>query len=608
MAWIGLLLLQLGLDAELLRHEDARAGTDELVAALASDDTSIVLQAVRALGRFERPELGAEIAPLLGSDSADVRVAAAFALGQMGDGAEDLRERIDVETEPRVLAAVYESLARASDTDADEETLLNALSEPAPAGLGALRGLEYGWRTRERSPGESALSPLRALVTASSPVETTELALLALNRASDRHVETLEAAWRHPDPLVRRLALIGLGEHRPDPSPIVRYDALRQSPTCEHALDALEDESEHVVLLAIDSLGEGCAPEPLRSLVRRGDGWRRRVHALVSLAKVAPDQATAMLEPFLSHPVWQARVYAARAAKVLRNERALETLRRDEDPNVVAAALVDADHALEVLGDERHTHYGLLVTALGLLEEATLGADELPVLLSRLRSVTRDARATSRDPRRLLLERIDASETRGPVDLDYLLDDLDPFIAARAAEVSTRKNGTRVSPTTERFAPGRMPSAEELDALDGARVRIRMKEAGELVLELYPETAPFTCAQFVRLAESGYYDGLTFHRVVPNFVLQGGSPGANEFVGTPEYIRDEVSARSHLRGTLGISTRGRDTGDSQIFINLVDNFRLDRSYTVFAKVIEGMDAVDRVVEGDVMESVTVVRR
>jgi cyclophilin family peptidyl-prolyl cis-trans isomerase len=111
-----------------------------------------------------------------------------------------------------------------------------------------------------------------------------------------------------------------------------------------------------------------------------------------------------------------------------------------------------------------------------------------------------------------------------------------------------------------------------------------------------------------RGTESGHYNGLTFHRIVPNFVIQRGSPGANEYVGTPGFIRDEVSLLSHERGTLGISTRGRDTGDSQIFVNLVDNFRLDHNYTVFARVIEGVEAVDAIQEGDVIESIAIERR
>ena len=91
---------------------------------------------------------------------------------------------------------------------------------------------------------------------------------------------------------------------------------------------------------------------------------------------------------------------------------------------------------------------------------------------------------------------------------------------------------------------------------------------------------------------------------MPNFVLQGGSPGANEYVGAPEFSRDEVGG-SHRRGTVGISTRGRDTGDGQIFINLVDNLRLDHEYTVIGQIISGWDVMDRILEGAVMASVEI---
>jgi cyclophilin family peptidyl-prolyl cis-trans isomerase len=118
--------------------------------------------------------------------------------------------------------------------------------------------------------------------------------------------------------------------------------------------------------------------------------------------------------------------------------------------------------------------------------------------------------------------------------------------------------------------------------------------------------APATVLRFVHLAEAGYYTGLTFHRIVPNFVIQGGSPGANEYVGDASFMRDEVGQWPHVRGAVGISTRGRDTGDAQIFVDLVDNPRLDHEYTVFAQVLNGMNVVDQVLEGDVIEKIEIV--
>lgn len=80
----------------------------------------------------------------------------------------------------------------------------------------------------------------------------------------------------------------------------------------------------------------------------------------------------------------------------------------------------------------------------------------------------------------------------------------------------------------------------------------------------------------------------------------------NEYVGTDDFLRDELGLAHHERGTLGVSTRGRDTGDAQWFINLVDNYRLDHDYTVFARITSGMDVVDRILEGDVMAAVRVI--
>ena len=88
-------------------------------------------------------------------------------------------------------------------------------------------------------------------------------------------------------------------------------------------------------------------------------------------------------------------------------------------------------------------------------------------------------------------------------------------------------------------------------------------------------------------------------------MIQGGSPGANEYAGDAAFMRDEVG-RSHTRGTVGISTRGRDTGDAQIFVNLLDNPRLDHEFTVFAEVTSGMETVDGVLEGDVIERIEIL--
>jgi cyclophilin family peptidyl-prolyl cis-trans isomerase len=121
------------------------------------------------------------------------------------------------------------------------------------------------------------------------------------------------------------------------------------------------------------------------------------------------------------------------------------------------------------------------------------------------------------------------------------------------------------------------------------------------------DVAPIMAGRILALANRGYYNGLTWHRVEHDFVIQGGSPGANEYVGHPQALRDELGTVPHVRGTIGMSTRGHDTGDAQWFINLRDNIRLGRDYTVFAEVVEGIEVVDGVLEGDTIAKIEEIR-
>jgi cyclophilin family peptidyl-prolyl cis-trans isomerase len=126
-------------------------------------------------------------------------------------------------------------------------------------------------------------------------------------------------------------------------------------------------------------------------------------------------------------------------------------------------------------------------------------------------------------------------------------------------------------------------------------------------MEMDVNAAPLTARHFVQLAlKDHYYDGLSFHRVVPNFVIQGGSPGANEYAGQKDFMRDEISALNEV-GSVGLSTRGRNTGDAQFFVNLVTNTRLDYDYTIFAHVFPNdMRIVYDVEEGDEIAAISQV--
>lgn len=196
----------------------------------------------------------------------------------------------------------------------------------------------------------------------------------------------------------------------------------------------------------------------------------------------------------------------------------------------------------------------------------------------------------------------------GPEFADRLmpfLADFDEVVAAEAADVLRGWTGAVYEVRPE--PPSRLarPARDDLDAMEDHFVVLHMARGGEIAVELLPSVAPTNAYRFYRLARDGYFDGLTFHRVEPNFVIQGGSPGANEYAGDGPFTRDEIGRISHWRGTVGLSTRGRDTGDGQIFVNLVDNVRLDHDYTVFGTVVSGLDTVDEVRPGDVIDHVEI---
>lgn len=129
-------------------------------------------------------------------------------------------------------------------------------------------------------------------------------------------------------------------------------------------------------------------------------------------------------------------------------------------------------------------------------------------------------------------------------------------------------------------------------------------EFGNIVLRLFPQTAPGHVENFIKLAKEGFYDGTTFHRVIPGFMIQGGDPNtkdedrSNDGQGGPGFnIKAEFSNTPHRRGILSMarSPSGPDTAGSQFFIVVSDSLFLDGQYSVFGEVIEGMDVVDRIV-------------
>jgi peptidyl-prolyl cis-trans isomerase B (cyclophilin B) len=130
-------------------------------------------------------------------------------------------------------------------------------------------------------------------------------------------------------------------------------------------------------------------------------------------------------------------------------------------------------------------------------------------------------------------------------------------------------------------------------------------EKGNLVLELFASDVPRTVNNFVTLAREGFYDGLTFHRVVPGFVVQGGCP-IGDGTGGPGYVfDDEITEHTHVAGALSMANSGPNTNGSQFFITYTPQHHLDGLHSVFGQLVDGMDVMETIEQGDVMIRITI---
>ena len=136
-------------------------------------------------------------------------------------------------------------------------------------------------------------------------------------------------------------------------------------------------------------------------------------------------------------------------------------------------------------------------------------------------------------------------------------------------------------------------------------------EKGVMKVEFFEKDAPNTVANFIDLAEKGFYNGLTFHRVIPDFVIQGGCPWGTGAGGPGYTIKCELDGDNqyHDRGVLSMAHAGRNTGGSQFFIchNRQNTAHLDRRHTCFGKVVEGLEVIDAIRQGDKILSIEIIR-
>ena len=414
-----------------------------------------------------------------------------------------------------------------------------------------------------------------------------------------------------------------------DPAWRLRFRAITARSTCPELRTALADSAWPVRFHAADVVTSSCAKDSviigtLRSWATaqykttRAHGeasWHAAAHAIVALAKTSPADARTALPLLMTSTVPNVRAYAARAAGFLSDTANLQHLAGDANDNVKEAAIDALSSVAAHVGDDQYLaalgakgYQAVRAGARALKGSPRSGDVSLAALHAALR-LRADSNETSRDARQAVMELLAEFATPAQVpELIPLATDFDCDVANTASAI-LKKLHANAPPKCTPLPIVLPPDAVSLALGRDVKIRVTLADStggGSFVVHLRGDVAPIMAARILDLARSGYYNGLVWQRVEPDFVVQGGGLGANEYMGNPRFIRDELGTVPHVRGTVGMSTRGHDTGDGQWFFNLRENRRLNQDYTVFAEVVQGIDVVDGILEGDVIARMDVV--
>jgi cyclophilin family peptidyl-prolyl cis-trans isomerase/HEAT repeat protein len=640
--------------ARILALEDRRStGDGTLDRLLADGDRGVRRRAALAAGRIGDPSMAAALVARMNDTEPEVRQMSAFALGLLGDpvAAERLVAAL-ADADPVVRARAVEALGRVGGPRAAPaivEAVRAAL--PADAPVVTVRGDDPG---SARDPwllprlGLFALVRLKDVAAAESVLLAdgrprfdwwaATWAAMRLENAALKPV--LVASLKSSDPVARALAARGLG-------------ALKDAASFDAAAPLVKDADAQVVIQAIRAVGAMADARGVALLtpLLKSPSPVVKSEALAALSLLPPERT---LRPsvvaFVGDPDPAVRGAALRALSRLdREEFALVLSGLDPDPERSVRAARAA--ALGEAGDE---------ISLGIL--AAMLKDEDPGVLPAVLEAIRKAKGVeSADLLRRHLEHADpavrgaaaeglaALGTAGvapalqaawkrslaDTDLEARLAIVDALAAQKddasagalkevagsdpARVVRARASAALKARGQEAVWPGFEPASRT--ALDyrlamapyepGAGQELFTPRAivhtrhGRVEIHLDIVEAPLTSASFMELARRGFYNGLPFHRVVPGFVVQGGDPRGDGSGGPGYTVRCEIGQRFYGRGAVGMALSGKDTGGSQFFVAESPQPHLDGGYTIFGWVAAGMEVVDQIRPGDLIEKVEI---
>lgn len=615
---------------EIWQIEILRLPADALVTLLADPDPAVRARAARAVGRLRDGAAGVRVlTPIVGDPDPVVRREVAFALGQTAGSGELLARRWAAETDPRVRGDLATALGKQGGPEAVDilvEALTGRTSLPAADGLGRL-----GIRKVQGASSDAVVAALLDTLDR-LPIDDTgrraawALGRMGLSHTSDENARRMrDAVLGHGDARVRAWLLRAwagvsaegsraevFARTAGDPSPAVRVATAREvakngwEGAAPILVRLLGDGELGVRLETIAAVG-ACPKVDARALL--SSAWAskdpvERAAALRILAKA--DALPAPLESWFTadHPM----VLRVAAIESSRDRPALLRLALgSEEPPIRSAATgtllsEGTPRPAELLDLLRAKDLAVAQSAADAIREHPDPGAQRPLLdlLSRADLPPELAESAVR-----ALAAIYATG-RLPRPGDEAAAILRPWLRLRRlSDLAERFAAlTQVDPPRPRHPALSLPSLTEVLAIRSARIHTTR---GEIRVDFDTAEAPLTVWNFATLAESNYFDGLQFHRVVPDFVVQTGDPRGDGWGGPGYEMPDEINPLPYTTGTVGMALSGPDTGGSQWFITLAPQPHLDGTYTVFGHVTYGMGAAGAIEVGDRITDIEIER-